>query len=58
MTAKDYRAIAAILRRQLVISINEAEQWRVHAVAVALADHFAQDNTNFDRARFYKAVEI
>jgi len=58
MTAKDYRAIAAILAGDLATAANEGERLKVRGIALSLADYFAQTNARFDRTTFYAAVGV
>jgi hypothetical protein len=67
MTRKDYAAIAAIIRPYTAISpppdpdddyaavANGATSQAARIIAHRLADHCAQDNPRFDRARFLAA---
>jgi hypothetical protein len=58
VTAKDYRAIAAILAGDLATSTNEETRLKVRAIALSLADYFARNNARFNRQQFYETVGI
>lgn len=58
MTRKHYIKVAGILAGDLASSANEGERNKVKGIALSLADMFKQDNSNFDRQRFYDAVGI
>jgi hypothetical protein len=53
MTKKHYEAIAAILSKH-----NATDKTLVASAARCLADYFATDNKNFDRARFLASCGI
>jgi len=53
MTRKHYLAIADILEYRLCAKDNHP-----HEIAKRLADYFATDNGNFDRARFLEACGV
>ena len=55
MSKKDFEAIAAILAGDFA-SATPAEKGKVWCLTLSLADYFAQSNSNFDRAKFYDAV--
>jgi hypothetical protein len=57
MTRKHFETIAAVLAGEYATSTGK-ERGRVRAIALSLADVFARENRNFDRARFYVAVGL
>lgn len=56
MSRKHYVKVAAILAGDLATCANDAERNKVKGIAHSLADMFKQDNSAFDRDRFYSAV--
>jgi hypothetical protein len=61
MTKKHYEAIAAILSRYKETPLYEKDwsDYRTNEhIAHELADYFATDNKNFNRARFLTACGI
>lgn len=50
--ASDYAAVAAIMQAAMKDTENDRERELLRTVAARLADHFAQDNGRFVRARF------
>jgi hypothetical protein len=57
MSRKDYVAIAEIIAGDYA-SANPAEKGKVFCMTLSLADYFAQENPNFNRARFYDACDF
>lgn len=53
MTKKHYEAVADCIQYRLCAKDNHP-----HEIARRLADFFATDNKNFDRARFLEACGI
>ena len=62
MTRKHYVAIANILKKEyddaMYRTENFSEPKLIQDVAENLADYFATDNGNFDRARFLEACGV
>ena len=58
MSRKHYRQFAEILAADLAIAATDAERRVVANITRSLADVLKRDNSNFDRARFYRAVGI
>ena len=58
LSRKHYVKVAAILAGDLATSNTDAERRKVRAIALSLADMFAQDNAAFNRSRFYTACGI
>jgi hypothetical protein len=58
MTRKHFVRIAGILAGDLATCSTEGERLKVRGIALSLADMFLQENSNFDRQRFYAAVGI
>lgn len=56
MTRQHYVKVAGILAGDLATCTTEQERRKVRGIALSLADMFAQDNSRFDRSRFYTAV--
>lgn len=59
-----YERVAGLLAGELALASNNdsavgnAERQMVRAIALSMADIFAQDNERFDRERFYLAVGL
>ena len=65
MTRRDYVKVANMLAGELAMaktSADSAVRWakirQVVRITYSMADIFAQDNSNFDRQRFYDAVGL
>ena len=56
MSKKHYTAIAAVLNEWHQSTNNSLGQLTIELLAGDLANVFATDNPNFDRARFIEAV--
>lgn len=50
--SSDYAAVAGIMADAMKDTQNDHERELVRLIAARLADHFADDNTRFVRARF------
>lgn len=55
MTRKHFVKIAAIFAGDLATCANEGERLKVRGLILSFADMCKQENSNFDRARFYEA---
>lgn len=64
MTRKDYVKFAAMLAGELALAKSRcgilavADCLRVKGIILSIADLFAQDNSRFDRERFYVACGL
>lgn len=58
MSRKDYRAVAAVIERELPVSRDaQPDSWEaLYAVADALSVAFKQDNPRFRRSTFMDAA--
>ncbi len=56
MSRKDYTKFAALLSGELAVHNGHAATLALRSTVYGLADILAQDNPNFDRARFYAAI--
>lgn len=58
MSRKDYVKFAALFAGEMAIATTSEARRAVKNIILSTADIFAQDNANFDRARFYTAAGL
>lgn len=58
MSRKDYVQFAAIIQDNINRAKTPEAREAVKSVARDMADYFRDDNSNFDRNRFYQAAGI
>jgi hypothetical protein len=56
MSRKNYEAIAAVLAKAYEKSVEAKGE--IADIAHELADHFVEDNSNFNRERFLEACGV
>ena len=56
MTKKHFIRLAAVLNKYLINELNSPGQGDFHDLVSDIADFCEEQNENFDRTRFFKAV--
>ena len=56
MTKKHFIKLAAVLNKYLINELNNPGGGDFHDLVTDIADFCAEQNPNFDRDRFFKAV--